>query len=84
MNESYSNTLVKRSIASEISVEYRFGRHRCPSERCGSELKPTTGLQLSWILLAASKNVPSPPVGNITSAHSILSSVYVYLYVRLK
>lgn len=62
------------SMASFIFVVYFFGRHKCPSDLLGSELKPMTGLQLLRTLLAAIRKVPSPPEGITISAHSISSS----------
>jgi hypothetical protein len=69
-------TFKSLSIASSMFVEYLTGRHRQPSDRLGSEFRPITGLSFPLTRLAAIRYVPSPPVGIITSAQSILPCVY--------
>lgn len=59
------------------SNEYSLASIRRPSDLTGSELKPTIGF---WIepmglaLPAAKRNVPSPPIGTMMSAHLACSA----------
>lgn len=65
-------TLISRFTASLGSFEYFLDSINLPSERSGSELKPTIGFSLQnngHTRLAVSKNVPSPPIGIKMSAH---------------
>lgn len=67
-------TCINFRTASFGSYEYCLGNSKRPSERSGSELKPTIGLSFAnngHARLAVSKNVPSPPIGTTISAHVV-------------
>lgn len=48
---------------------YLSGRRRYPSDFLGDELMPIMSFLLSNIRFEAKRNVPSPPIGRIKSAH---------------
>ena len=49
------------------SLKETFLLHKCPTERVGSVLTPSTGKELSFIIDAVFKKVPSPPSEKIMS-----------------
>lgn len=67
-------TCINLRTASFVSYEYCLGNSKRPSDRTGSELKPTIGLSLAsngHARLAVNKNVPSPPIGTTISAQFV-------------
>lgn len=80
-------TSIRRVIAELGSLEYCFGNKSLPSDRSGSELKPTIGFRLQFnghARFAVNKKVPSPPTGTKISAHSVSFDDSVSLNNRKK
>lgn len=74
-------------MASFGSLEYFLGNIKRPSDLDGSELNPIIGLSLAnkgQARLALNKNVPSPPIGTITSAQRVCFVVSVTLRLKEK